>query len=191
MNQPITYQAAVYAKKLTYKNYHGEENSTTLYFSLDPLQLMQIISKIKPKNTKSGNPAKRNAETEISEEDQLKLLRDLASQSAGIISQDGETWLPFDNFENTIAGKAFLTSLTSSDADRRAFSETVIIKPFAAFVNFAEADSSNTPGEVQELRIMLSQLERVFAQQGRKDDTVYVSDENNTPELPNDPVIRY
>lgn len=157
----ITYEASVYKRDVKYRNFKGETNETTLYFALDPIALMQTIASFAPKTSKSKNPAKQN-QVEITDEDQIKFVRGLALKAAGFPSDDGESWEPMDNFENTIAGKAFLTQLVSSDGDRKEFSEKVILDPFRAFVSYAEADPSNTPKETQQLRTMLGQLENIF-----------------------------
>lgn len=158
----ITYEASVYSRTVKYRNFKGEVRETELFFALDPLQLMQAIASFAPKaNTKSGNPAKR-ASAEISDEDQIKFVRDLAQMAAGFPSDDGESFESFPEFTDSIAGKAFLTQLVSSDADRQEFSEKVILDPFRAFVSYAEADPSNTKKETQQLKTMLAQLENVF-----------------------------
>lgn len=163
MSTDITYEAAVYTRDVTYKNFKGEEKTTTLHFALDPIQLMQIIASFGSKKpNRSGNPAKKNAPVEFSDEDQLKFVRDLAKKSAGAPSDDGESWLPFEDFDEHIAGKAFLTKLASSDGDRKEFSEKVIVEPFRAFVSYASADPSNTPKEVQQFQKMLGQIENIF-----------------------------
>lgn len=168
----ITYESSVYKRTVSYTNFKGEKNETTLYFALDPLQLLQVMASLEDKSTKrSGNPAKR-ASNGISDEAQLKMVRDLAIRSAGFPSEDGETWEPFENFENTIAGKAFMTKLTSSDGDRREFSEKVILDPFRAFVKYAEADETNTAAEVQQFTTMLAQMENIFKMPSPQDETL-------------------
>lgn len=157
----ITYEASVYTRTVKYKNFKGETNETTLYFALDPIQLMQAIASFAPKASRSKNPAKQG-QPEISDEEQIKFVRSLAEKAAGFPSDDGETWEPFENFADTIAGKAFLTQLVSSDGDRKEFAENVILDPFRAFVSFAEADPTNEAKDTQQLRTMLSQLENVF-----------------------------
>jgi hypothetical protein len=157
----ITYEASVYTRVVKYRNFKGETNETTLFFALDPLQLMASIASFAPKKTKSRNPARQN-ETEITDEQQVKFVRDLAKQAAGFPSEDGETWEPFEDFDNTIAGKAFMTQLVSSDADRKEFAEKVILDPFRAFVGYAEADPTNTKAEIDNLKQMIGQLENVF-----------------------------
>lgn len=158
----LTYEASVYTRTVKYKNFKGDTNETTLYFALDPIQLMQTIANFVPKQSKSKNPAKANATPEITDEEQIKFVRNLATKAAGFPSDDGESWEPFEDFENTIAGKAFLTQLVSSDGDRKEFSERVILDPFRAFVGYAEADPSNTKSETAQLKTMLSQLENLF-----------------------------
>lgn len=157
----LTYEASVYKRTVKYKNFKGETNETTLYFALDPIQLMQAIAGFAPKQSKSKNPAKQG-QPEISDEDQIKFVRSLAEKAAGFPSEDGETWEPFTDFTDTIAGKAFLTQLVSSDADRKEFSEKVILDPFRAFVGYAKQDPSNDAKDTQQLETMLGQLENVF-----------------------------
>ncbi len=165
----LTYEASVYKRTVKYKNFKGETNETTLYFALDPIQLMQAIASFAPKASRSKNPAKQ-ANPEITDEEQIKFVRSLAEKAAGFPSEDGETWEPFDNFADTIAGKAFLTQLVSSDGDRKEFSEKVILDPFRAFVGYAEADPTNEAKDTQQLRTMLSQLENVFV--GKQDESI-------------------
>lgn len=157
----LIYEASVYSRLVKYKNFKGEINETTLYFALDPIQLMQVIANFAPKASKSKNPAKQDS-TQITDEEQIKFVRTIANRAAGFPSDDGETWEPFTDFENTIAGKAFLTQLVSSDGDRQEFSEKVILDPFRAYVSYAEADPSNTASETGQLKVMLTQLENVF-----------------------------
>lgn len=157
----ITYEASVFTSLVKYKNFKGQTNETTLHFALDPIQLMQTIASFAPKATKSKNPAKQGT-SEITDEEQIKFVRGIACKAAGFPSDDGESWEPFEDFENTIAGKAFLTQLVSSDAARKDFAEKVILAPFKAFVEFAEADPSNTATETQQLKTMLGQLENIF-----------------------------
>lgn len=158
----LIYEASVYSREVSYKNFKGETKSATLYFALDPMQLMSVIAGFEPKKIKSGNPALKDQNAPISDEQQIKFVRDLVIRAAGSPSDDGETWIPFPEFENTLVGKAFLTKLTASDGDRREFSEKVILDPFKAFVRYAEEDASNTPAEVQQLKKMLVQLEQIF-----------------------------
>jgi len=157
----LTYEASVYTRIVKYKNFKGEVNETTLYFALDPIQLMAAIASFAPKASRSKNPAKQ-AEREITDEEQIKFVRTLATRAAGFPSDDGETWEPFENFSDTIAGKAFLTQLVSSDGDRKAFAEKVILQPFRDYVGFAKADPTNSTKETQQLDTMLSQLENIF-----------------------------
>jgi len=165
----LTYEASVYSRVVKYRNFKGETNETTLYFALDPIALMQTIASFAPKTSKSKNPAKQG-QPEISDEDQIKFVRGLALKAAGFPSDDGETWEPFENFENTIAGKAFLTQLVSSDGDRKEFSEKVILDPFRAFVGYAEADPTNTAADTQQLKVMLTQLENIFV--GKENESI-------------------
>lgn len=158
----LVYEASVYSRTLSYKNFKGEDNKVTLYFALDPLQLMTFIAKFEPKKVKSGNPARNGQDKEMTPEEQLKFVRDLACQAAGTPSDDGESWEPFENFEDSLAGKAFLTRLASSDGDRKEFAEKVILAPFEAFVGFAKADPSNSPADVQQFEIMLTQMKAIF-----------------------------
>lgn len=157
----LTYEASVYKRTVKYTNFKGETNETTLYFALDPIQLMQTIASFAPRTSKSKNPAKQG-QPEITDEDQIKFVRSLAVKAAGFPSDDGESWEPFEDFENTIAGKAFLTQLVSSDDGRKEFAEKVILDPFRAFVGYAEADPSNSPKDTAQLKTMLGQLENVF-----------------------------
>ena len=45
MTNPI-YEASVYQREVSYRNFKGVEKTTTLYFALDPLKLMEIIARI-------------------------------------------------------------------------------------------------------------------------------------------------
>lgn len=171
MSEQLVYEASVYSRNISYRNFKGEISSTDLYFALDPLTLMQLISSFEVKAVKSGNPA-RAGKQEISEEAQLKFIRNLASKAAGFPSEDGETWEPFEDFENTLVGKAFLTKLTSSDGDRREFAEKVVLAPFEAFVNYAKADPSNSPKDTQEFETMLQQMRNIFKAPEEKQETL-------------------
>lgn len=172
MSQPI-YQASVYERTVHYINLKGKTSQATLYFALDPITLMQVMVGFKPKASKSGNPAVRNKEFEISDEAQIKLVLDLAEKAAGFPSDDGETWEPFYDFHSNIAAKAFMTKLTSSDDDRREFSEKVILAPFKAFVEYATADEGNSPADIQQFKTMLAQMENVFkAPPAKPDETL-------------------
>lgn len=159
----ITYEAAVFTRTVKYTNFKGEANSTELYFALDPIQLLELIAGIPTNKSKSRNPSRQGEEQPISDAQQVKLVRDLAAKSAGFPSEDGESWEPFDNFADTIAGKAFMTQMVSSDAMRKEFAEKVFIDPFRAYVGFAAADPSNSPKEIQQMQNMLTQLEKTFA----------------------------
>lgn len=168
----LVYEAAVYTRTVKYRNFKGEENSVTLHFALDPLQLMALIATFEPKKSKSGNPALAGKVEGITDEQQLKFVRDLACKAAGTPSDDGESWTPFENFSDTIAGKAFLTKLASSDGDRREFAKTVILDPFKAFMDFAKDDDSNTQADVQQFAMMLTQLENVFKIPDPKEESI-------------------
>lgn len=169
----LIYKASVYSRTVKYTNFKGDTNETTLYFALDPLQLMQVIATFEPKKQKkSGNPARQNEVAAISDEQQLKFVRDLCARSAGFPSDDGESWEPFEGFSDTIAGKAFLTKLASSDGDRREFSEKVILDPFRAFVDYAAADPTNSPKEIQQFQTMATQLENIFKEPAPKDESL-------------------
>lgn len=159
----LIYEASVYSREVSYRNFNGEEKTQTLHFALDPLQLMTVISGFEPKKVKSGNPALKGKDAEISDEQQLKFVRDLAVKAAGSPSEDGENWEPWADFDNTLVGKAFLTKLTASDGDRKEFSEKVILAPFEAFVQYANADPSNSDKEKQEFAKMLTQMRAIFA----------------------------
>lgn len=172
MSDTITYNASIYTRTVTYTNFKGETKSVELSFALDPLQLMQVIATFTPKRSKSANPARRNQVEAITDEQQLKFVRDLASKAAGFASDDGETWETFENFDDTLAGKAFLTKLAASDADRREFTEKVILDPFRAFVAYAKADDSNSPKEIQEFDQMLAQMENIFKMPEREDESL-------------------
>lgn len=165
----IVYEASVYERTVSYKNFKGEQQSVKLYFALDPLELMSMIAGFNPKKSKSNNPAKRGQD-EIDEGDQVKFVRDIAIKSAGSPSDDGESWEPFENFENTLAGKTFITKLASSDGDREEFAQKVLLDPFRAFVKFAEADTTNTKKDIQQFQQMVAQLERIFSSAGDNTD---------------------
>ena len=161
----LVYEASVYKQTVKYTNFKGETQEKELFFALDPIQLMQVIAGFTPKqNKRSGDPRKQNQEQSWTEEEQIKFVRDLASKSAGTPSDDGETWYPYEDFDKDLAGKAFLTKLVSSDADRKAFAEKVILDPFRAFVGYATADPSNAPKEIQQFKVMAEQLENVFTE---------------------------
>lgn len=169
----VTYEASVYKRTVNYTNFKGETKETELYFALDPMQLMQIIVSLKPNtNKKSGDPRKRGEVEPITDEQQLKFIRDLCVRAAGFPSEDGETWEPFEGFDTSIAGQAFLTKLASSDGDRKEFTEKVILNPFRAFVGYAEVDPTNTKQDIQQLKTMLSQIENVFTVPDAKDESL-------------------
>lgn len=168
----LIYEASVYSRTISYRNFKGEVNRAELFFALDPLQLMQVIATFQPKKIKSGNPARNGQVAELSDEEQLKFTRDLACRAAGTPSDDGETWEPFEDFEDSLVGKAFLTKLTSSDGDRKEFAEKVILDPFRAFVSFAKADPTNTPKDVQQFEQMLAQIENIFRMPDKPQETM-------------------
>lgn len=168
----MIYEASVYSLPIEYKNFKGETKQQVLYFALDPLQLMQVIAGFNPKQSKSGNPALKGKTEAISDEEQLKMVRDLAIKSAGAPSDDGETWEPFTDFNDSLVGKAFLTKLAASDGERKIFSEKVILDPFRAFVGFAISDPSNEEKEKQQFRTMLAQMENIFVAKDKEDETI-------------------
>lgn len=168
----LIYEASVYTRQISYKNFKGEIVTLELYFALDPLELMQVIAGFSPKTVKSGNPARNGQPGEVDDAEQLKFIRNLAGKAAGTPSEDGESWEPFRDFDNSLAGKAFLTKLTASDADRKEFAEKVMLAPFRAFVGYAKADESNSKVEVQQFETMLAQLERLFVTPEAKAETL-------------------
>lgn len=159
----LTYEASVYSRTVKYRNFNGKDQVANLYFALDPLKLMRLIASfnVKP-NKKSNNPAVKNQPGEITDDQQLKFIQDLANEAAGWPSEDGESWETNTEFQESIAGKAFMTRLASSDADRREFAEKVILDPFRAFVAFAKEDPTNSPKEVAQFDKMLGDMERLF-----------------------------
>lgn len=161
----ITYEAAVYSRTVTYTNFKGVTKTVELTFALDPIQLMRVMAAVPtPKKSKSGNPALRvQEEAELSHEQQLKFLVDIASKAAGEMSEDGEQFHPIPDFAELLAGKAFITKLASSDGDREEFAEKVIINPFEAFVKYAHADEGNTAAELKQFDEMLASMKRIFA----------------------------
>lgn len=161
----IVYEASVYTRTVKYKNFKGEQQEIKLYFALDPIELMTMIANFNPKKSRSNNPAKRGQD-EIDDGDQVKFVRDIAIKAAGTPSEDGESWEPFEDFENTLAGKTFITKLASSDGDREEFAQMVLLDPFRAFVKFAEADPTNSQKDVQQFQQMVAQLERIFSTKG-------------------------
>jgi hypothetical protein len=133
---------------------------------------MQTVAGFKPKtNTKSGDPRKRGQVEGITEAEQLKFIRDLCKQAAGFPSEDGESWEPYEGFETSLAGQAFLTKLASSDGDRREFTEKVLLAPFKAFVRYAENDDTNTKKDIQQLKAMEAQFENIFRMPEQADET--------------------
>lgn len=162
MSENIVYEAAVYSRTIRYRNFKQQEQTVELHFALDPLQMLEVVTSVPVKKVKSGNPARRDEEASISEEHQLKFMRDIAHKAAGFPSDDGESWEPFEDFANTLAGKAFITKLASSDVDRKEFAEKVILDPFRAFVKFASADEDNNQAEVAQFQKMLAQFENIF-----------------------------
>jgi hypothetical protein len=157
------YEASVFSKEVTYRNFRGEEKTVELFFALDPLHLMSVIAGIVPnKPVKSGNPARNGKAPEASDGDQIKFIREIATKAAGWPSDDGESFEPFEGFSQSIVGQAFLTKLTSSDGDRQEFAEKVILDPFRAFVSYAKADTSNSPTEIQQFEVLQRQMENVF-----------------------------
>jgi hypothetical protein len=166
------YTASVYSRPVKYTNFHGEEKTVTLYFALEPLMLMQVVAGYKPKtNSNSGDPRKRGQVEAITDEQQLKFIRDLCKRAAGFPSEDGESWEPYEDFDKSLAGQAFLTKLASSDGDRREFTEKVLLAPFKAFVRYAENDETNTPKDIQQLKAMEAQFENVFKMPEKPDET--------------------
>lgn len=159
---PIVYEAAVFTREISYKNFKGEVKVQQLHFALDPLLLLQVMAGYTPKKIRSGNPALNGKAAEMTDEDQIKMVRQLAVQAAGYPSEDGESWTPFTDFSDSIAGKAFLTKLISSDADRQEFSDKVILGPFRAYIGYAEVDPSNSPKEIQNFKDMLAKMENIF-----------------------------
>jgi hypothetical protein len=168
----VIYEASIYSREISYRNFKGEVITELLQFALDPMQLMEIIASFQPKKVKSGNPARNGQEIELRDEEQLKLVRNLAIKAAGRPSDDGNSWLPYEDFDNDLAGKAFLVKLASSDGDRREFSEKVILAPFRAFVEFTEADPTNTPADIQQFKQMLAQMENIFKMPDPKQETL-------------------
>lgn len=168
----VIYEASVYMRTISYRNFKGEEKTVDLAFSLDPIQLLQVIAKVPSKTSRSANPAKAGQVEPLTEEAQIKFFREIAVQSAGSASEDGESWLPWEGFGDELAGKAFLTKLASSDGDRREFATMVIIDPFRAFVKYAENDPTNKPQEIQQLKQMQAQLEDLFKIPEEKEETL-------------------
>ena len=168
---PLVYEAEIYRKAISYRNFKGEVQERTLTFCLDPLSLLELISSFEPKRVKSGNPA-RNGTTEVTSEQQLQFVRKIACQAAGWPSEDGETWTVWEDFEDDLAGKAFLTKLASSGGDRKDFAEIVLLAPFRGFVNFAKVDPTNSPTDVAMFEKQLGEMENIFRVPEQKDLTV-------------------
>ena len=161
----IVYQASVYSRTVEYTNFKGQERKAELHFALDPLQLLSVIASFTPKtNKRSKNPAKQGQVEPITNEEQLNFVIDLVKKAAGFPSDDGESWEPFEDFETSLAGKAFMTKLTSSDADRKEFAQKVVLDPFNAYVAYAKDDPSNKPEELKQLDAMQAQLARLFSE---------------------------
>lgn len=165
------YEASVYSREITYVNTMGVTRTVELYFALDPLQLLVAIANFTPKKSRSGNPAKKD-EVEFDDAAQVRFVRDLCIRAAGEPSEDGESWYPFKDFENTFAGKAFLTKLAASDADRKEFAEKVLLAPFRTFVDFAKAEPDNTPADIQMFENTLKQLENIFSEDPSKTESL-------------------
>lgn len=161
----VTYEASVYARTISYTNFKGETKEVELTFALDPISLLRVMASLpSPKKSRSNNPAQRaREENELTNEQQLKFLVDIASKAAGFVSDDGESFEPFEDFAESLAGKAFITKLASSDGDREEFAQKVMIDPFEAFVNYAKADEGNTPAEIKDFEDMLASMKRIFA----------------------------
>lgn len=172
----VTYEASVYTRTISYKNFNGDVKEVELNFALDPIQLLRVFAALPTaKKSKSNNPARRAEEDgNLTDEQTLKFLVDLAAKAAGEISADGESFDPIPDFSDLLVGKAFITKLASSDKDREEFAQKVIIDPFEAFVNFAAADEDNTPAEIQQFREMLEKMKRIFAvgQSKHKDESL-------------------
>lgn len=172
MSDALVYQAAIFTHEVNYMDYKGKTKKAVLNFALDPVQLLEIIASVPTNTSKSNNPSKKGQNIAISDEQQIKLVRDLAAKAAGWPSDDGETWEPFADFQNQLAGKAFMTLLVSSDQMRKDFADTVFLEPFRAYVSFAAADPSNTPKEIQQMQSMLAQLENTFSEKPNPEETL-------------------
>lgn len=163
MSQPV-YEASIYTRTVTYRNFRGEEQTVDVDFALDPIELLDLIAQSSSvtKVSKSKDPRKRGTE-EVDDNKTFQFIREIAERAAGYPSADGERWLPIKDFCDTLAGKAFITKLASSDDDRKEFAEKVMLAPFRAFVEYAKADPSNSKSEIAKFETMLSQFERIFA----------------------------
>lgn len=155
------YEAKVHTAHVEYINFKGERQSADVMFALDPVTMLGVISRIKFDKSRSANPQKRNEQT-MSDSASIELVQDLVSTSAGWPSEDGESWEKYENFNETLAGQAFLTKLTSSDAERKEFVRNVMLTPMRAFIGFARLDKTNSPAEIQELEATYANLEKVF-----------------------------
>lgn len=167
----ITYEATVYSRDITYRNLHGETKTVNLTFALSPIDLMAVVSRIPTNKSKSRDPRKAGQNEGITDEQRITLVQDLAAKSAGFISENGETFSPWEGFANDIVGQAFLTKLVSSDADRQEFAEKVILAPFRAFVDYARADESNSAKDIQEIEGYLAELEKAFSPDAKPAET--------------------
>ena len=161
MSQSITFETTLFTHQVSYKNTRGEEKSVTLEFCLNPIKLLELVASFQPRKSKSANPARRGQD-EITDEQQIKFLRRLAVAAAGWASEDGESFEPFEEFEDQLAGQAFLTKLLTSDTLRQEFAEIVMLQPFRTFVNFAKAEETNSKKDVQLFETQLAQLENIF-----------------------------
>lgn len=169
----VIYQASVFEKTIKYVDFKGKTKEATLSFALDPIQLLLVIASFEePKNKKSGNPAKRDQVEPITNEKQLEFVQGLVKKAAGWPSEDGESWMPYENFENDIAGKAFLTKLASSDEDRKEFAQKVVLDPFNAYVEYAKAEPSNKKADIDNLIKMQEQLTRIFSEPDRSGESL-------------------
>lgn len=163
MTQNPVYEAAIYTREVSYKNFKGETSTVEVNFALDPIQLLDLIAQSDSLTVKSkSNDPRKKGKEELDESRSFTFLRDIANLAAGYPSADGEEWLPIYGFTDMLAGKAFITKLASSDADRKEFAEKVMLAPFRAFVNYAKADPGNSPDEITKFEAMLQQFERIF-----------------------------
>ncbi len=158
----IVYNAVYHTEEVSYTNLNGESRIAELKFLMHPMTLLSVFADIPDRKIKSGNPSLNGKSADISESQQIKLVQDLAGRAAGIPSSDGESWIPFENFEKHVSGHAFLTKLATSEKVRKDFSDKVILAPFRAFVGYAEADPSNSPKEVKDLKDTLTKMENTF-----------------------------
>lgn len=163
MTNPV-YEALIYTREVSYRNFAGQEQTVSVDFALDPIELLDLIatSDSITRPSKSKDPRKRNQE-EVDDGKQFRFLRDIANRAAGYPSADGERWLPISDFTDSLAGKAFITKLASSDEDRKEFAEKVMLSPFRAFVEYAKSDPTNNSAEIKKFETMLSQFERIFS----------------------------